>query len=73
MVTIKWNDWQPSASDLAWCRAHMAKGHDFWGCTSGELYECDHKNKTLTLISGPHSELHERNKIAFGKIGYKVV
>jgi len=50
----------------------MARKNDLWLCTSGELYACDHKNKTLTLVAGPKSDLHEKNKIAFKMIGYSV-
>ena len=72
-MKVKWhNDWQPTNTDLEWCRAHMSRKNDLWLCTSGELYACDHKNKTLTLVAGPKSDLHEKNKIAFKMIGYSV-
>lgn len=74
---MKWvkEDWQPSATDLQWCRqmVRTLRHGSHWGTTCGELYEIDHMRKQLRHVFGPKAETHERNVIAFGKIGYDVV
>jgi hypothetical protein len=66
--------WFPSVSDLEWCEAFVKrmKHGDRWGTWSGELYRVDHVHKRLVWIGGKQTELHARNKVAFGLIGYEV-
>jgi hypothetical protein len=66
--------WEPSDSDLAWCRDLLSiiKDGGVWGCDAG-IYRMDHADKKMTRVAkGSNEKMHEMNVVAFGKIGYEV-
>jgi hypothetical protein len=65
----------PTPEDLAWCQTlvDMLRDGAIWGApASGLSYRFDRTARTLTRIVGDHP-VHDRNKIAFGAIGYTVL
>jgi hypothetical protein len=71
-------EWEPSEKDLEWCRMLISTLSDggVWGTSEG-IYKKNDKKKTLERINkaeirGAGGLIHERNIIAFGKIGWKV-
>jgi hypothetical protein len=72
-ATTKWN---PTKSDLDWCSGFLRTIADggIWATTNG-IYRVEHSRKVLTQIArapGYDPELHERNCIAFGQLGWEV-
>lgn len=68
--------WTPTRADLAWCAGLLRTVADggVWGSTNG-IYHVNHTDKRLTLTARPpwfNSTEHEKNVIAFGKLGYAV-
>lgn len=73
-------EWVPRSTDSLFAHnmINMINDQGVWAVPmSNQVYQFDHRNKVMTLIEGPDTEvardIFRKNAIVFGQCGYQVV